>query len=195
MVTPCCVHCRLTKSDAWKASGNQELLKNVAFCATMDECPKDALKKMISSHLKKDAKEGRGVHGKELDDYVLQDGPVFIKALADSRELFFKQSACCALYGIPLRWDRSWNRWSLDRGDNKRLHFYPDGTIQEHCRFVCKLLNVPGSDNYRHQETMLEILSSVPSDFRPDVFTDATREAARIALESPQLHSPFFLGH
>ena len=196
VVTPCCVHCRLTKTDAWTAAGrNKRAKKHAAHWEIMDECAKDQLAQKVGVLLRNDAKDGLGLSGQELADRVSRTGLVYENALATTRELFFTQSARCALYGIPLRWGRGWNQWSLDRGDNKRLHFNEDGSVQDHCRFVCRLFNISGSDTFRPRETMLEILSSVPSDFRPDVFTDATREAARIALQSPQLHSPFFLGH
>ena len=176
------MHCRLTKAEAWKEEKKPGFVTKAPSHEAMDVAAMDHFKLSIANALKSDAKNMKLV-GQKHKDFVSREGGTYARALESSFELFFRQKTCCALYGVPLRWSCGWDEFSLDRGDNTQLHFHEDGRIQSHCRYVCRLFNVSGSNKFRPEESMLRILASVPSDFKPEIFTDATRETARNALE------------
>jgi hypothetical protein len=146
----------------------------------MNEAAADHFQEIVRGCVREDSKKIEGFKtNEEKSDWVKR---VITTAVSSAYELFYAQRACCAITGLPLDWRSSWSQFSLDRGNSTQLHCYDTGIIQPHCRFVCRLFNVAGSDNFRHKEILLRILSSVPSHYRPDVFTDATRAAAAAEL-------------
>jgi hypothetical protein len=69
------------------------------------------------------------------------------------------QEGRCFVSGIPLTIRNGWARFSLERLDNTRAHFNPDGTLPATSVLVCRLFNVSGTLNrtklltyYLHQE-------------------------------------------
>jgi hypothetical protein len=57
------------------------------------------------------------------------------------------QEGRCFVSGIPLTIRNGWTRFSLERLDDTRAHFNPDGTLPATSVLVCRLFNVPGTLN------------------------------------------------
>jgi hypothetical protein len=52
------------------------------------------------------------------------------------------QEGRCCVSGIPLTIRNGWARFSLERPDDTRAHFNPDGTLPATSVLVCRLFNV-----------------------------------------------------
>ena len=56
-------------------------------------------------------------------------------------DLFAAQNGLCHYSGIPMTIENLWSRFSLERLDNTKAHFNPDGTIPDTTVLVCRIFN------------------------------------------------------
>ena len=52
------------------------------------------------------------------------------------------QRGRCFVSGIPLTIRNGWTRFSLERLDDTKAHFHPDGTLPATSVLVCRIFNV-----------------------------------------------------
>jgi hypothetical protein len=98
------------------------------------------LSNSISHHVDGDKKEGRltNVQVSAFRLWLERNRKQFYNSIVS--KMTHEQQGKCAVSGVPLSIDNNHRRFSMDRVDNSKPHFGPEGEL-DNIRFICRIFN------------------------------------------------------
>ena len=89
-----------------------------------------------------------------------------------------EQQGKCAVSGVPLSIDNNHRRFSMDRVDNSKPHFGPEGEL-DNIRFICRIFNT--RRGWTRALFLEALLSQIRVPLNAEVRAAAVLELAEIA--------------